>query len=95
MPERKSYVESCQLLQTQNLVESGKLPEIPKRMPRYDDDEIGISFFRTQLTDVALDNLTLPRTFFVGQRFAAYHFAAQTYPNPVRIGTISSRLISV
>jgi uncharacterized protein YjbI with pentapeptide repeats len=38
---------------------------MPERMPRYDDEELGVSFFRTFVGEHDdLSNLTLPRTFF-------------------------------
>jgi uncharacterized protein YjbI with pentapeptide repeats len=44
--------------------DSEPAPPIPQRKPRYDDDEtLGITFFRTRVTD-DLSGLTLPRTFF-------------------------------
>jgi uncharacterized protein YjbI with pentapeptide repeats len=64
MPDRKPYKESCQFLKDQQLLEGGTLPELPERAPRYDDERLGVSFFRTQLADRRLENLTLPRTFF-------------------------------
>jgi BTB/POZ domain-containing protein KCTD9 len=64
MPDRKPYKESCQFLKDQQLLEADTLPELPQRAPRYDDEQLGVSFFRTRLADARLDGLTLPRTFF-------------------------------
>src|SRR3954453_16599674 len=64
MPDRASYTESCRVLQRKELLESAGLPPLPDRPPRHDDEQLGVSFFRTRLADVALDGLTLPRTFF-------------------------------
>ena len=64
MSERKSYLESCKLLQSHDLLEAAETPPLPERMPCYDDEVFGVSFFRTQLADISLENLTLPRTFF-------------------------------
>jgi len=64
MPERKPYAESCRVLQSQELLEADQLPPLPERAPRHDDEQLGVSFFRTRLADVALDGLTVPRTFF-------------------------------
>ena len=64
MPKRIPYIESCRFLQTKKLLEGGEPPPLPKRAPRHDDEQLGISFFRTRLADVRLDGLTLPRTFF-------------------------------
>ena len=63
MPERKSYSESCSVLRGHRLLESADIP-LPTRAPRSDDEHLGVSFFRTFLTDIVLDGLTLPRTFF-------------------------------
>ena len=64
MPDRKSYKESCQFLKDQQLLDGNTLPELPVRAPHYDDERLGVSFFRTRLADVRLEHLTLPRTFF-------------------------------
>jgi uncharacterized protein YjbI with pentapeptide repeats len=36
----------------------------PDRRPRFDDDALGVQFFRTLVTDEDLSSLTLPGTFF-------------------------------
>jgi uncharacterized protein YjbI with pentapeptide repeats len=64
VPDRVPYAESCRVLQTKELLETDEIPPLPERPPRHDDEHLGISFFRTRLADVALDGLTLPRTFF-------------------------------
>lgn len=64
MPDRKPYEESCRFLKDQQLLEGDTLPELPARAPRYDDEDLGVSFFRTELADARLEGLTLPRTFF-------------------------------
>src|SRR5579871_3872310 len=64
MPTRLSYEDSCRLLQPLEVIEQGKIPPLPGRPPRHDDKILGVSFFRTSLSDVRLENLTLPRTFF-------------------------------
>ena len=61
---RLSYVESCQFLQQIYLLDEGAIPPLPAQSPRYDDVTLAVSFFRTLLDDVKLENLTLPRTFF-------------------------------
>ncbi len=62
--QRLSYEASCQLLQ-KDYLEPGEVPPIPDRVPRYDDDTLGVSFFRTVVGEGDdLSNLTLPRTFF-------------------------------
>jgi BTB/POZ domain-containing protein KCTD9 len=64
MPKRKPYNESCQVLRELQLIEGDALPELPAQHPRHDDEDLGVSFFRTQLKDARLEGLTLPRTFF-------------------------------
>lgn len=62
---RKSYKDSCLLLQKLGEIEEGTLPELPHKRPNYDDPEpLGVTFFRTRLENRKLANLTLPRTFF-------------------------------
>jgi hypothetical protein len=62
---RKTYRDSCLLLQKFGELERGPLPEMPKKRPNYDDPgPLGVSFFRTLLENKKLANLTLPRTFF-------------------------------
>src|SRR5262245_39094725 len=39
-------------------------PFVPPRMPHYDDENIGFSFFRHLIEDSDYGNLTLPGTFF-------------------------------
>lgn len=64
MSDRVPYDESCRVLQSKELLETAELPPLPGRPPRHDDEQLGVSFFRTRLADVALDGLTVPRTFF-------------------------------
>jgi uncharacterized protein YjbI with pentapeptide repeats len=64
MSERLPYIASCQLLIRQQLLDGDEIPPLPERPPRYDDEVLGVGFFRTQLADANLDGLTLPRTFF-------------------------------
>jgi len=61
--KRLGYEDSCRLLQSRGVIEDG-IPPLLDRPPRHDDDRPGLSFFRTLLADAALDNLTLPRSFF-------------------------------
>lgn len=64
-PPRKSYKESCLLLQKLGEIDQGDLPEIPPSRPNYDDAApLGVKFFRTRLENRKLVNLTLGRTFF-------------------------------
>src|SRR3954465_14777751 len=76
---RRSYEESCRLLQRLGYPDAGAdglIPFIPDHRPQCDDEApLGVSFFRTFVgqdieegdEDVShrdLENLTLPRTFF-------------------------------
>lgn len=74
MTNRKPYKESCQLLIDWQLLEGDTLPELPPRPPRDDDEQLGVSFFRTKLADVQLQSLTLPRTFFGRSEIRAVSF---------------------
>jgi BTB/POZ domain-containing protein KCTD9 len=61
---RASYEDSVRRLQ-KDYLKPGEIPPMPKRMPRYDDDDLGVSFFRTFVGEhYDLSNLTLPRTYF-------------------------------
>jgi uncharacterized protein YjbI with pentapeptide repeats len=64
---RKSLEDSWTLLESRGEEmprdESGR-PFVPTSMPSHDDQELGFSFFRTQVTESDYSNLTLPRTFF-------------------------------
>ncbi len=65
MPQpRHSYEDSCRLLQKLGALPAGKIPHLPASIPAYDDELIGVSFFRTLVGKNSLDNLTLPRSFF-------------------------------
>ena len=58
---RLSYEDSCQRLIPDYIAE---VPPLLDRMPRYDDDVIGLDFFKTVLEDDAIfSGLTIPRTF--------------------------------
>ena len=60
--KRLSYEESCEKLKPNYISET---PTLPDRMPRFDDEELGLSFFRTFVgKGDDFSNLTIPRTFF-------------------------------
>lgn len=61
VPGRLSYEESWKRVNDPDDISP---PPVPSRMPRYDDDILGISFFRTLVEKEDLSCLTLPRTFF-------------------------------
>ena len=63
--DRLSYAESCRELERSNWIEKGSAPAEPRpRRPQFDDETLGIQFFRTLAEDASLSNLTIPRTFF-------------------------------
>ena len=67
MPTRLSYEESCKLLQHDQWLEQGECPPLKPKPPAYDDEILGLSFFRTWLDGLKganFQNLTLPRTYF-------------------------------
>ena len=64
MGERKSYEDSCRVLQENQLLRPNEFPPLPSRAPCYDDEELGVEFFRTLLADVKLEYLSLPPTYF-------------------------------
>jgi uncharacterized protein YjbI with pentapeptide repeats len=72
--KRLDYEESCRLLQQQGLLEAGAIPSLAHRPPRYDDEALGVEFFRTLVADARLENLTLPRTFFGRSEIRATSF---------------------
>lgn len=60
---RTSFELSFAQLRRHGLLDDAHKPAIPSRPPRFDDEELGVSFFKTLVSgDCA--NLTLPRTFF-------------------------------
>lgn len=73
MAIRKSYEESCRQLIKMELLD--ELPQMPDRMPRYDDEEpLGVQFFRTGLEDADLSCLSLPRTYVGRSEFSGTKF---------------------
>lgn len=71
---RFSYEDSCRALQEQGILKPGEIPPLPSTLPRYDDETLGVSFFRTGLTAAKLEHLTLPRTFFGRSEIRATSF---------------------
>jgi uncharacterized protein YjbI with pentapeptide repeats len=61
---RKSYEDSCRFLQEAGWLKAGVVPLLPPGRPNYDDEQLGVEFFRTRVADEVFENLTLPRTFF-------------------------------
>jgi uncharacterized protein YjbI with pentapeptide repeats len=76
---RRSLQESWRHLETMGVEvprrEDGT-PHIPERMPHYDDDVLGLSFFRERLRECDFSSLTMPRTFFGRSEFANVTFRA-------------------
>ena len=73
-PDRLPCAESCRVLQGAGLLDPGAIPPLPERAPRFDDEVLGVEFFRTQLADAKLENLTLPRTFLGRSEIRAVSF---------------------
>jgi uncharacterized protein YjbI with pentapeptide repeats len=71
---RLSYEDSCRTLQSQQIIDSGDIPRLPQQPPRYDDEVLGVSFFRTMIADSKIEHLTLPRTFFGRSEIRATSF---------------------
>ncbi len=94
---RRSYEESCRLLQRLGYLDTGAdgmIPPMPDHRPQCDDEEpLGVSFFRTwvgvgrplglqpsphlpweDVPEHALENLTLPRTFFGRSEISSISF---------------------
>jgi uncharacterized protein YjbI with pentapeptide repeats len=71
---RRSYEDSCRVLQRDGWLDPGEVPPIAAHRPMYDDAEpLGVRFFRTQLAG-DFSNLTLPRAFFGRSEVAAASF---------------------
>jgi hypothetical protein len=66
-PTRRSTEESWKHLKKQGHgmpLTRDRKPLVPPRMPRYDDEDLGFSFFKSGLEDDDLSGTTIPRTFF-------------------------------
>lgn len=61
---RLSYEASCSKLQELGLLEAGDIPPLPSRPPQPEDEILGVSFFKTEVSEAVLNQLSLPRTFF-------------------------------
>ena len=78
MPERLSYEESYRSLQRQKWRGEGDIPPMPSHPPRYDDEVLGLEFFRTWLDGLKgadLTNMTLCRTYFGRSEINSVSFA--------------------
>ncbi len=65
--QRLSYEESCEKLTPDFIAET---PPMPARIPRFDDEVLGLSFFRTFIGEGAdFAHLTIPRTFAARSEF--------------------------
>jgi BTB/POZ domain-containing protein KCTD9 len=72
---RKSYEDSARRLGELGYIDAGQAPATPRaRRPRYDDEEVGVQFFRTEVLHEDLSNLTLPATYFARSGFARTSF---------------------
>ena len=93
-PSRLNYEDSCRALKRIGHLEIGAIPPCPDHRPRFDDDEpLGLSFFRTSLSDGDMENLTLPRTYISKSEIGQFRSGIQTCQSQRYAGTISTRLI--
>ena len=75
MPERLSYQDSCKFMQREGWLGEGDIPPLPQQPPRYDDEILGVEFFRTYVENARLENLTIPRTYFSRTEIRGSSFA--------------------
>lgn len=59
---RLSYEDSCRKLQSLDLLPPGDLPPLPTGVPQAGDEVLGVQFFRTEVSGVTLESLSLPRS---------------------------------
>ena len=64
LPTQIGYDLSIKRLQQLGVLAERESPTLQQRLPQYDDEQLGLSFFRTHLSRLDLSNLTIPRTFF-------------------------------
>jgi uncharacterized protein YjbI with pentapeptide repeats len=64
MTPRLSYEDSYRYLQREGWEGEGDVPPLCDHIPRYDDEVLCLSFFRTMIEGGNLENLTIPRTYF-------------------------------
>ena len=73
---KASFDESVKVLRERGWLGEDESPRVPSRMPQYEDEDVaGVSFFRTEVSDAKLDNLSLPRTFFGRSEIADSSFS--------------------
>ena|ERR1700733_9671938 len=75
MPARLSYQDSCSFMQREGWLGKGEIPKLPEKPPRYDDEILGVEFFRTYIENAQLENLTIPRTYFSRTEIRSSSFA--------------------
>jgi uncharacterized protein YjbI with pentapeptide repeats len=62
---RKSFDDSVRTLRELGVLAADESIRIPDRMPKYDDEDVcGLSFFRTEVAELQINDLAIPRTFF-------------------------------
>ena len=72
--ERIDYNSSISYLKEIGCLGAKESPKLPKQMPRYDDEELGFSFFREGYEGSDFSNMTLNRTFFGKSEFVDCSF---------------------
>jgi uncharacterized protein YjbI with pentapeptide repeats len=78
MSNRLSFEDSYRSLQRQDWLKDGEVPLMPSRPPRYDDETLGLEFFRTWLDGLKgadLTNMTLCRTYVARSQVSNVSFA--------------------
>jgi len=75
MNERLSYEDSFRFLQREGWEGEGDVPPIPERPPAYEDEELGLSFFRSWVNEAKMEHLTIPRTYFSRSTVSKTSFA--------------------
>src|SRR6185437_11216025 len=75
MAERLSYEESCRFPQQTGWLKDSEIPKLPERAPQYDDEILGVEFFRTMVEHGSFEKLTLPRTYFGRSEIKSSSFA--------------------
>lgn len=75
MAERMTFEQSCAVLRHEGWIDSTECPKMPLPPPRYDDDdEFGVSFFRTRVAGARFEGLTIPRLFVARSEIADSSF---------------------
>ena len=69
-----SYEDTLKRLQHVGYLGQGESPPMPGHRPQFDDETLGLSFFRTRVADDDLSGLTLRRTYFAKSEVSGTSF---------------------